>query len=112
MADSNVEILWLDKYDSAEPRGQYGVLTCGGYAVPYLEVYKRNDPSQDGAVSLILDKRFVIDIEEYELKKWLWLVANAMAVAAGYPCLGSHEKRGPFATQVGDLDVSLLGDGY
>lgn len=57
--------------------------------VPHLRAFQTGPTMW----SLVLDGRFGIDGTEEECKKWVWFVANAMAVAAGYSCFG--EESGP-----------------
>lgn len=63
-----------------------------GYRVPYLQVIKYVAPEHDGLLSLNVDERFSIDFLEEELDKWAWIIANGMAVAAGYSCHGENSQ--------------------
>lgn len=60
-----------------------------GFVVPDLVVHKKNG-AKDGEVTVVLDGRFCIDVDEDQLDPWLWIVANAMAIGAGYSCFGEH----------------------
>jgi hypothetical protein len=72
-------------------------LTVGGYKVPYI-MGKKN---KDGTWFLSLDGRFGIDTTEEEISKWIWFVANAMAIAAGYSCFGPNSiHRNIFRTEM------------
>jgi hypothetical protein len=65
----------------------YYKITIGGYLVPYIKAYK----NIDGSWTLLLDGRFAIDIQnEEEIQRWVWWVANAMAIASGYSCFGAN----------------------
>lgn len=69
-----------------------GELTYDGYKVPHVHVSWRETkgPELSGWV-LILDDSFVITVpKESELGRWVPILANGMAVAAGYTSHGSH----------------------
>lgn len=63
-------------------------LTLDGYRVPHLTV----NPCQDGRFDISVDNRFCLHeaVTAQELDNWLPILANAMAVAAGYSCHGEH----------------------
>jgi hypothetical protein len=67
---------------------EYYAITVDGYEVPYVEGRK----DSNGQWSLLLDGRFSIDVTEDELNRWMWILANGMAVAAGYTCHGEGSK--------------------
>lgn len=54
-------------------------------------------------VTLIVDNRFSIDFPEEIARGAAWLLAQALAVGAGYPHLGAADKTRPFAPQVSEL---------
>jgi hypothetical protein len=58
-----------------------------------------------GGVSLLLDKRFILDIPDeglaYQVASF---VANALAIGEGYPWSGAETKSQPFAPQAHALD--------
>ena len=85
---------------------QVGTLVVNGYKVPYLQALRiEGDPRFDGRVTIALDERFRIDVNDYDLNTWVWLLAHAMAVAAGYNCHGEGSApNNRFATQVAVLD--------
>lgn len=56
-----------------------------GSRLPYIDACRE----QDGSVYLLLDGRMAITTTEDELSRWLWFLANAMAVAGGRTCHGS-----------------------
>lgn len=71
-----------------------------GHLIPHLTAH----PSSDGqAVTLILDRRFIIDGPADEVAKWAHFVANAMAVAAGYSNFKAEHKHESFATPVAGI---------
>lgn len=71
-------------------------VVCDGFAVPYLTVH----PREDGTVRLCLDGRFLIEATGEEARKWIWFIANAMAVSAGYSCFGDNSVKDPNPFQV------------
>lgn len=83
--------------------GNYGVefigpftechkVTSGGYRVPNLTAIVTGEN-----VVLNLDERFMIEATRKEASKWIWFIANAMAIGAGYSCHGENSvKPNPF----------------
>ena len=77
----------------------YYKLTFNGYEVPYIKA--NLVPGTEDTWLLFLDSRFGIEVSGDELRRWLWFVANAMAVAAGYTSHGEHCRvRNPFMVKV------------
>lgn len=71
-------------------------LVVDGYQVPHIAARKNGD-----GWTLVLDGRYAIDVTEDEVERWLWWVANAMAVAAGYTSFGEHSAPlNPFRRQL------------
>lgn len=66
-------------------------VSIDGYPIPKLTAIVR----QDGNIMLCLDGRFGIDGTPEECAKWLWIVANAMAIGAGYSCFGENSVKDP-----------------
>lgn len=66
-------------------------ISCGGYRVPHITAF----PQANGAIALCLDGRFSKEVSQEEAKQWIWFLANAMAVAAGYSCFGSNSRKEP-----------------
>lgn len=66
-------------------------VTLDGYQVPYISA----TPCEDGRVGIVLDHRFGLPdpVAREEFDRWLPILANAMAIAAGYSCHG--ENSGP-----------------
>lgn len=69
-------------------------VTVSGYQVPNITAQMDPDSHR---LSLILDNRFAIDTTQEEARRWLWWVADAMAIASGYSSFGPFsEKANPF----------------
>ena len=59
------------------------------------------EPCDNGEWWLVLDGRFGVQAPEEELKKYIWLIANALAIGAGYTYHGPNAKiSNPFAVQI------------
>ena len=71
-------------------RGGYYYLTAGGYKLPNIKLYKRDDTVQDWTIQL--DDRFEIDVSTIEVLRWAWLLGSAMAIGAGYSCFGKNSQ--------------------
>lgn len=77
------------------PRNPGKTLASQGYLIPYIEVRLHQGTEDDW--SIILDKRFSYGpFTELEIKKLAPLLANAMAIAAGYACHGSDRRLNPY----------------
>jgi hypothetical protein len=77
-------------------------VTLDGYRVPFLTVH----PVGNDEFSLTIDRRFGIHkpVTKDELDNWMPILANAMAVAAGYPCFGADTKKmNPFNVRMSSL---------
>ncbi len=84
--------------------GDYYRLTVDGYEVPYLRAHLRK--GTEDLWDILLDRRFGYELTDAELHKVLPLLANAMAIAAGYSCHGEHcRPTNPF--QVRMIGVSV-----
>jgi hypothetical protein len=55
---------------------------------------------QNGNILLSLDNRFMVEGTPEEMEKWLWIVANALAIGEGYPWYGAQNKDVPFAPKI------------
>lgn len=64
----------------------YYKITIDGFKVPYITATKL----QNGSWSLLLDERFEIEVSEAEIDRWMWWIANAMAISAGYSSFGEN----------------------
>lgn len=70
------------------PRDQR-LVTIDGYAVPMVEARE----SDDGLTSEIcLDGRFGITVPAEHAEQVIWLLANAVAIGAGYSCHGANSR--------------------
>lgn len=80
-------------------KGNYGVeivgpflpeyrVTFGGFRVPHISAR----PLDDGSIEVVIDNRFGMpaSVPREEFERWVPILANAMAVAAGYSCLGEN----------------------
>ena len=76
-------------------------VTLGGYHVPYITVQPVDDKffiTVDGRMGMHLP------VTKDELDNWMPILANAMAVAAGYPCHGRDlPKFNPFNMRMSSL---------
>jgi len=63
-------------------------VTIGGYKVPYVNARLLDD----GRVDVTIDRRFGMPdpVSREEFNRWIYILANAMAVAAGYSCHGEN----------------------
>lgn len=74
-------------------------VTLHGYRVPYISA----TPCEDGRVDVVLDHRFAMPepIAREEFDRWMPILANAMAIAAGYSCHGENcGPVNPFQTRM------------
>lgn len=71
---------------------EYHVPTINGYKIPNLKILRKKG-AQDGIATVLLDERYAIDVPDDQLDPWLWIVANAMAVGAGYSSHGENSTR-------------------
>ena len=70
------------------PRAPGREVTIDGYLVPGIEVGE--DP-ETGKWCLFLDRRYgTPPVEIEELHRWIPLIANALAIGAGYSCHGEN----------------------
>lgn len=77
-------------------------VSCGGYEVPRLTA----TILENGMMNLILDRRFGQIVSRDEAQRWIWFMANAMAIAAGYSHFGSGSTKDPNPFQVQMVSVS------
>lgn len=84
----------------------YHKVSVDGYLVPHLYIYKRGDTDTDWTV--VLDSRFEYDVNDGELRRFMPLIANAMAIAAGYSCFGENSQlSNRYQTQIGMLPIDI-----
>jgi hypothetical protein len=63
-----------------------------------------------GKISLCVDRRFAGQFStEEDARQAAWLIAEAMAIASGYPHFGADSKDRPFAPRA--MEVRLDSDG-
>lgn len=86
-------------------------LTVDGYHVPHLTA--QLVPGTEDHWNLVCDGRFMLDAPGEEIRRWLWFVANCMAVAAGYSCHGENCRPiNPYMLRMSRIDrVQVGGDG-
>lgn len=70
-----------------------------GRNIPYLTAKKVGEDR----VELIVDRRWSATFATADAYQVAWLMANAMAVASGYPWLGADSKQMPFAPKVFEI---------
>ena len=71
-----------------------------GRAIPRLTGYKEGDK-----IALVVDGRFSATFSEADARQVAWLIANATAIAEGYPWLGAESKNQPFAPICSEIGV-------
>lgn len=72
-------------------------ITVDGVIVPNMFAYRRADTDTEWTVQL--DGRFEYDMDDSTLRQSMSLVANAMAIAAGYDHFGANSQpRNPYRT--------------
>lgn len=65
--------------------------TIDGYLVARIRV---SEHFESGRWSLTLDDRFGVVADNIEeLDRWLWLVANAIAIGEGLSCHGKNSRK-------------------
>lgn len=85
----------------------HGQVVVGGYLLPHVKA-RKGRASGEPRVSLIVNGSFGLDVSLDEAERWLWWVGNAMAIAAGYTCLGDNCQRiNPYARRA--LVINDLG---
>lgn len=85
-----------------EPEYHYAVVN--GCTVPHIKIVKK-EGKEDGKVEIHLDGRFIYIIDDTALDLVLNLLANAMAVSAGY---SSH---GPESKPINKFAIRMIGIG-
>lgn len=74
-----------------------------GYEVPQLG----GRADDQGMFHLCLDRRFGIEIPEKYAQQVVWLIANALAIGAGYSCFGENSQQvNPFKVRFSGLSLS------
>jgi hypothetical protein len=80
------------------PFEEYRVVV-DGRRIPGLTAF-RDGPDN---IALVVDGRFSVSLPAGRAYDVAWLLANAMAVASGYPWLGAETKSRPFAPLCSEL---------
>ena len=97
MADDSV-VQMPPKEPKAEllvgPFEEYRVVVDGRF-VPNLTAFP--DKEFGDGISLVVDHRFSVWVEKERAPDIAWIIAQAMAVTAGYPHFAADEKSSPFA---------------
>ena len=79
-------------------------VTLDGFLVPNIEVGE--DP-ETGKWCLFLDRRYGTEpVEIEELHRWIPLIANAMAIGAGYSCHGKNSVWRPNPYKLGVIGIT------
>lgn len=74
-----------------------------GYGVPKLT----GRADDQGMFHLCLDHRFGIEVPEQYAHQVAWLVANALAIGAGYSCFGDNSQiANPFKCRMTGINLS------
>lgn len=74
-----------------------------GRAIPRLTGFHDGDK-----IAMVVDGRWSASFSEADARQVAWLIANATAVAEGYPWLGAESKGQPFAPLCSEIS---LGEG-
>lgn len=77
-------------------------VTLNDYRVPLVHVREQSD----GSVEVVIDHRFTLEhaVSREEFDRWIPLLANAMAIAAGYSCHGENcQPINPFKVRMRSL---------
>ena len=109
-----VELLWMDEGLGNPATNQIGYLVVEGFQLPHIRLIKSADPANDGLARFTIDGRFGTEyMPEDEIKRWAWVLANAMAVSAGFTSYGDNGRRMDsfFAPRIGPLGTEFLGEG-
>lgn len=80
-----------------------------GYIVPYVRI-RRPSPVE---YTIVLDERmaFELDGDEQAMKDTIIIVANALAIGAGFTCFGQHRRpMDRFGVRVMQIDKMIGGD--
>lgn len=85
------------------PFAEHYRVVVNGYEVPYLTAYLI--PGTEDEWNLVADRRFIMQASGDEVRRWLWFLANCMAVAAGWSAHGENSQPvNPYRVQVHEVD--------
>jgi len=88
--------------ESIGPFSQWKI-KLDGYRVPYLS----GRVDDQGMFHLSLDERFGIEVPEKYAHQVVWLIANALAIGAGYSCFGENSQiANPFKCKLSGLSIA------
>lgn len=96
-----------EEYKGAEIIGPFVkrdtyVLSYEGKLLPYVEAFK----NEDGNFEICLDGRMIFEgFTEESLKIMTGVLANCMALAAGYPCHGADKKMNPHNVAISGITL-------
>jgi hypothetical protein len=80
-------------------------VTVDGFAVPNIEARETDNGTQ---CHIALDGRFGAVIPAEHAQEVIWLLANALAIGAGYSCHGENSvKANPFKVRVSEIDSAI-----
>lgn len=71
-----------------------------GRIIPRLTGYREGDK-----IALVVDGRFSASFREDDAQQAAWLIAQALAIGAGYSHLGAENKDQPFAPQGAEIKL-------
>jgi len=84
------------------PQPEPPELLIGPFKVWRVQVEGRIIPRLTGfydgdKIALVLDNRWSASFSKEDAHQAAWLIANALAIGEGYPCLSAENKDMPFA---------------
>lgn len=95
--------------DIRGPKLPHHEFTVNGYKVPGVTGFETDD-----GWNIVVDGRFAITATHDEMERWIWLLANGMAVAAGFTCHGENSqpmnRYNTQVAQIGAIDTDGTGD--
>lgn len=77
---------------------EYYKVVVDGRAIPNLTGFHDGDK-----IALVLDGRFSISVSKDDATPVAWMIANALAIGAGYPSMNAADKSRPFAPQIAQI---------
>lgn len=85
------------------PKREAHEVTIDGFAVPRIEA---KEIEHGTLCNIVLDGRFGATIPAGVALEVIWLLANALAIGAGYSCHGENSgPRNEFACRVSEIDA-------
>lgn len=85
------------------PPRQSRQVTIDGFAVPRIEARETDNGTR---CHIMLDERFGAIIPAEHAAEVIWLLANAMAIGAGYSCHGENSViANPFKCRVSEIET-------